>query len=59
MAWISFPNLLPTFFVNVSIFPITIATGKPIHLDMANTNKTRSNNYARVKVQANLANKLL
>ncbi|KAF3685426.1 hypothetical protein FXO37_00637 [Capsicum annuum] len=38
MAWISFPDLLPTFFVKESIFSIAAGVGKPIHLDMATIN---------------------
>ncbi|KAG5585340.1 hypothetical protein H5410_045774 [Solanum commersonii] len=53
MAWISFPNLKPTFFVKESIFSLATAVGKPIHLDMATTNK-RQPSCARVKVQVDL-----
>lgn len=49
MAWVSFPNLLPTFFVKESLFLLASAVGKTIHLDMATINKTRPS-YARVKV---------
>jgi len=49
MAWISFPDLKPTFFVKESIFSLATAVGKPIHLDMATINKRRPS-CARVKV---------
>jgi len=53
MAWISFPDLWPTFFVKESLFSLASAIGKPIQLDMATINKTRPS-CARVKVQVNL-----
>jgi len=34
MAWISFPNLLPTFFVKESLFSLAYAVGTPIHLQL-------------------------
>lgn len=40
MAWISFPDLKPTYFVKESIFSLASAVGKPLHLDMATINKT-------------------
>lgn len=49
MAWISFPNLLLTFFVNEYSFSLASSIGKPLHLDMATVNKTRPS-YARMKV---------
>lgn len=30
MAWISFPNLLPTYFVKESMFSLALAVGKPL-----------------------------
>ncbi|WMV08623.1 hypothetical protein MTR67_002008 [Solanum verrucosum] len=54
MAWISFPDLLPTFFGKESLFSIAAAVGKPIHLDKATINNTRPS-CARVKVQVDLA----
>ncbi|XP_060182956.1 uncharacterized protein LOC132612899 [Lycium barbarum] len=54
MAWISFPNLLPTFFMKNSLFSLASAVGKPLQLDMATINKTRPN-CARVKVIVDLA----
>ncbi|KAM3221779.1 hypothetical protein P3L10_021049 [Capsicum annuum] len=53
MAWISFPNLTPTFFVKESLFSLVSAVGKPIPLDMATINKTRPS-CAKVKVQVDL-----
>ncbi|XP_070040107.1 uncharacterized protein [Nicotiana tomentosiformis] len=53
MAWISFPGLLPTFFVKECLFSLASAVGKPMHLDMATRNKTRPS-CARVKVLVDL-----
>ncbi|KAG5586896.1 hypothetical protein H5410_047330 [Solanum commersonii] len=53
MAWISFPNLLPTFFVKESLFSLASAVGKPVQLDLATINKTRPS-CARVKVSVDL-----
>lgn len=53
MAWISFPGLLPTFFVKECLFSIASAVGKPLHLDMATINKTRPS-CARVKILVDL-----
>lgn len=39
MAWISFSNLKPTFFVKESLFTLASAIDKPIHLDTAIVNK--------------------
>ncbi|XP_060183026.1 uncharacterized protein LOC132612979 [Lycium barbarum] len=57
MAWISFPNLLPTFFVKNALFSLASVVGKPLHLDMATINKTRPN-FARLKVLVDLGAKL-
>ncbi|KAH0743200.1 hypothetical protein KY290_031193 [Solanum tuberosum] len=56
MTWISFPNLLPTFFVKEVLFSIASAVGKPIHLDQAMIRKTRPS-CARVKVLVDLKGK--
>ncbi|KAG5595377.1 hypothetical protein H5410_036609 [Solanum commersonii] len=56
MTWISFPNLLPTFFVKEVLFSIASAVGKPIHLDQATIKKTRPS-CARVKVLVDLKGK--
>lgn len=53
LAWISFPNLLPTFYVKEVIFSLASAVGKSLQLDMATMNKTRPS-CARVKVQIDL-----
>lgn len=53
IAWISFPDLLPTFFFNESLFSLVSVVGKPLHLDVATINKTRPS-CARVKVQLDL-----
>nr|XP_033512783.1 uncharacterized protein LOC117277460 [Nicotiana tomentosiformis] len=57
MAWISFPGLLPTFFVKEVLFSIASAVGKTMHLDMATINKTRLS-CARVKVLVDLLGEL-
>ncbi|KAH0749520.1 hypothetical protein KY290_028752 [Solanum tuberosum] len=54
MAWISFPNLLPTFFGQESLFAIATAVGKPLQLDQATINKTRPS-CAKVRVLVDLA----
>nr|XP_009790310.1 PREDICTED: uncharacterized protein LOC104237787 [Nicotiana sylvestris] len=53
MAWISFPGLLPTFFVKECLLSLALVVGKPLHLDMAKKNKTRPS-CARVKVLLDL-----
>lgn len=53
MAWISFPGLLPTYFVNEVLFSLASTIGKPIHLDLATIKKTRPS-CARVKVLVDL-----
>ncbi|KAH0638023.1 hypothetical protein KY289_037938 [Solanum tuberosum] len=53
MAWISFPNLLPTFLVKESLFSLASAVGNPVQLDLATINKTRPS-CARVKVLVDL-----
>ncbi|KAH0746390.1 hypothetical protein KY285_008047 [Solanum tuberosum] len=54
MAWISFPDLLLTFFGKESLFSITVVVGKTIHLDSATINKTRPS-CGRVTTQVDLA----
>lgn len=56
MAWISFPNLLPTYYVKESLFSLASAVGTPLHLDMATINKTRPS--SKVKVLVDLMAKL-
>lgn len=53
IAWIFFPNLLPTFFIKESLFSLASIVGKLVHLDVATINKTRPS-CARVKVQLDL-----
>jgi len=53
MAWISFPDLKPTYFVREALFSLATAVGKPLQLDMATINKTRPS-CARVKVQVDI-----
>lgn len=53
MAWILFPNLLPTYFVKECLFSLASAVGKPPHLDMETINKTRPS-CARVKIHVDL-----
>ncbi|KAH0706313.1 hypothetical protein KY285_012270 [Solanum tuberosum] len=52
-TWISFLDLLPTFFVNEVLFSLAAVVGKPLQLDLATINKTRPS-CARVKVQMDL-----
>lgn len=53
MAWISFPGLLPTFYVKETLFSLATAVGRPLCLDAAIINKTRPS-CARVKVLVDL-----
>ncbi|KAK4721207.1 hypothetical protein R3W88_011440 [Solanum pinnatisectum] len=53
MAWISFPNLLPTFFVKEYMFSLVVVVGKPIQIVQATINKSRLS-CARVKVIVDL-----
>ncbi|XP_060202115.1 uncharacterized protein LOC132630559 [Lycium barbarum] len=53
MAWISFSNVFPTFFVKESLFSLASAMGKPLHLDLATINKARLN-CAKVTVRVDL-----
>ena len=57
VTWISFPNLLPTYFVKEALFSLASTLGKPLHLDKAMIPKTRPN-CAWVKVQVDLATEL-
>ncbi|KAK6803409.1 hypothetical protein RDI58_001193 [Solanum bulbocastanum] len=52
-TWISFPDLLPTFFVKEVLFSLASVVGKSLQLDLAMINKTRPS-CARVKVQVDL-----
>lgn len=53
IAQISFPDLLPTFFVKESLFSLVFVIGKPLHWDITTINKTRSS-CAKLKVQLDL-----
>ncbi|XP_070057700.1 uncharacterized protein [Nicotiana tomentosiformis] len=53
IAWISFPGLLPTFFVKETLFSLATSVGRPVCLDTATTNKTTPS-CARVKVLVDL-----
>lgn len=57
VAWISMPDLPPNFFARDAIFSIASAVGKPLTVDMATKNQTRSS-CARVKVEVDLVVKL-
>ncbi|XP_019230680.1 PREDICTED: uncharacterized protein LOC109211587 [Nicotiana attenuata] len=57
MAWISFPNLLPTYFVKECLFSLPSTVGIPQYLDLATVNKTRPS-CARVKVLVDLLDEL-
>ncbi|KAG5595770.1 hypothetical protein H5410_037002 [Solanum commersonii] len=53
VAWISLPNLIPTFFVKKCLYSLAFVVGSPVHLDLATINKTRPS-CARVKVLVDL-----
>ena len=53
MAWISFLDFKPTFFVRESIFSLASEVGKPLQLDMAKIKKTIPS-CVGVKVQVDL-----
>lgn len=57
MTWISFLDLLPIFFAKESLFSLSSAVGKLIHLDLTMINKTQPS-FAKVKVQVNFTEKL-
>lgn len=52
MAWLSYPYLMPTVFMKMSIF--SAVSGKPMHLYMASSNRTRPC-FSSVEVQVDLA----
>ncbi|KAG5595917.1 hypothetical protein H5410_037149 [Solanum commersonii] len=52
-TWISFPNLLPTYFAKNCLFSLASAVGRPVQLDLATINRTRPS-CARVKVLVDL-----
>lgn len=53
VASISLPSLSPNFFGKEVIFLFAAAVGKPLHVDMATTNKIKPS-CARVKVEVDL-----
>uniref|UniRef100_M1DKD4 Uncharacterized protein n=1 Tax=Solanum tuberosum TaxID=4113 RepID=M1DKD4_SOLTU len=53
IAWISFPELPPNFFVKEAIFSLASAVGKSLQVDMATKNQSRPS-CAGVKVEVNL-----
>lgn len=53
VAWISFPDLKPTYFIKGTLFSLAFAVGKPIHLDMATLDKTKPS-CTWVKVQVDI-----
>lgn len=53
MAWISFTDLKPTYFVKESLFSLASAIRNHIHPDMATINKTRASS-SRVKFQVDM-----
>ncbi|XP_055822157.1 uncharacterized protein LOC129890681 [Solanum dulcamara] len=53
VAWISFSELPPTFFVKETVFSIATAVGKPLTVDLATANKTRPS-CAKIKVEVDL-----
>ncbi|KAF3643159.1 hypothetical protein FXO37_22128 [Capsicum annuum] len=58
MVWISFPSLPPNFFAREAVLSLAIAIGKPLQVDLATQNKTRSS-CARVKVEIDLLGEFL
>ncbi|KAG5632024.1 hypothetical protein H5410_003741 [Solanum commersonii] len=54
MAWISFTNSKPTYFVKESIFSLVSGVGKPLHLDMTKIKQKTRPSCASVKVQVDL-----
>lgn len=57
VTWISYPDLLPNFFTKDAIFSIAFVVGKPLIVDMATRNQTRSS-CAKVKIEVDLVEKL-
>uniref|UniRef100_A0A1S3Y8I6 DUF4283 domain-containing protein n=1 Tax=Nicotiana tabacum TaxID=4097 RepID=A0A1S3Y8I6_TOBAC len=53
IAWISFQDLPPNFFGREFVFSLARAVGRPLHVDLATQNGTRSS-CAKVKVEVNL-----
>ncbi|KAH0743052.1 hypothetical protein KY290_031045 [Solanum tuberosum] len=57
LAWISFPNLLPTYFVKECLYSLASVVGEPVQIDRATINRTKPS-CARVKVQVDLKSNL-
>ncbi|XP_060185469.1 uncharacterized protein LOC132614939 [Lycium barbarum] len=53
ISWISFPYLLPTFFVTEALFSLASAVGIPLHVGLTTINRTRPS-CAKVKVLMDL-----
>lgn len=53
VAWITFLGLPPNVFSDEAIFVLAVAVGKPLQMDQATKNQTRSRS-ARVKVEVDL-----
>ncbi|KAG5589807.1 hypothetical protein H5410_040321 [Solanum commersonii] len=57
LAWISFPNLLPIYFVKECLYSLASAIWELVQLDLATLNITRTS-CASVKVQVDLKSNL-
>ncbi|KAH0650153.1 hypothetical protein KY284_030065 [Solanum tuberosum] len=57
LAWISFPNLLPTYFVKECLYSLASAVGEPVQNDLATINRTKPS-CERAKVQVDLKSNL-
>ncbi|KAG5595367.1 hypothetical protein H5410_036599 [Solanum commersonii] len=57
LAWISFPNLLPTYFVKECLYSLASTVEEPVQIDLATINRTKPS-CARVKVQVDLKGKV-
>lgn len=57
MASISFPNLLPTYFVKETLFSFASPVEKPLQLDMTTISKPRPS-CVRINVQVDLISDL-
>lgn len=53
IAWMSFASLPPNFFCEEAMYSHVAAIGKPLQMDMATKNRTRSS-CVRVKVKVDL-----
>ncbi|WMV37273.1 hypothetical protein MTR67_030658 [Solanum verrucosum] len=57
LAWISFPNLLPTYFVKECLYSLASDVEEPVQIDLVTINRTKPS-CARVKVQVDLKSNL-